>query len=79
MPGGRIVATEELFERDPLPRPYVLKPVNEGSSVGVAIVTDPADYALVAARVANGEGFSLEERRWLAGRRKSTMPIVPTC
>ena len=29
----------ELFERDPLPRPYVLKPVNEGSSVGVAIVT----------------------------------------
>ncbi len=39
MPGGRIVATEELFERDPLARPYVLKPVNEGSSVGVAIVT----------------------------------------
>ena len=34
----------------------------------VAIVTDPADYALVAARVANGEGFSLEERRWLAGK-----------
>jgi D-alanine-D-alanine ligase len=40
MPGGRIVTREELFERDPLPRPYVLKPVNEGSSVGVAIVTD---------------------------------------
>lgn len=40
MPGGRIVATEELYERDPLPRPYVLKPVNEGSSVGVAIVTE---------------------------------------
>jgi D-alanine-D-alanine ligase len=28
------------MQRDPLPRPYVLKPVNEGSSVGVAIVTD---------------------------------------
>jgi len=40
MPGGRIVTREELYERDPLPRPYVLKPVNEGSSVGVAIVTD---------------------------------------
>lgn len=39
MPGGRIVTREELLERDPLPRPYVLKPVNEGSSVGVAIVT----------------------------------------
>jgi D-alanine-D-alanine ligase len=39
MPGGRIVRTEELYRRDPMPRPYVLKPVNEGSSVGVAIVT----------------------------------------
>ena len=38
------------------------------NSATVAIVTDPADYALVAARVANGEGFSLEERRWLAGK-----------
>ncbi|MFL0672076.1 MAG: D-alanine--D-alanine ligase [Erythrobacter sp.] len=39
MPGGRIVTREELYAADPLPRPYVLKPVNEGSSVGVAIVT----------------------------------------
>jgi len=39
MPGGRIVRSAELHEGDPLPRPYVLKPVNEGSSVGVAIVT----------------------------------------
>jgi D-alanine-D-alanine ligase len=39
MPGGRIVTREELYQRDPLSRPYVLKPVNEGSSVGVAIVT----------------------------------------
>lgn len=38
------------------------------NSATVAIVTDPADYALVAQRVANGEGFSLEERRWLAGK-----------
>ena len=38
MPGGRVVRSAELFEGDPLPRPYVLKPVNEGSSVGVAIV-----------------------------------------
>ena len=44
MPGGRIVASQELYERDPLARPYVLKPVNEGSSVGVAIVTDQGNY-----------------------------------
>ena len=44
MPGGRIVKSEELYDKDPLPRPYVLKPVNEGSSVGVAIVTDESNY-----------------------------------
>ncbi|MEO6041752.1 MAG: D-alanine--D-alanine ligase [Croceibacterium sp.] len=44
MPGGRIVCSEDLFRGDPLARPYVLKPVNEGSSVGVAIVTDQSNY-----------------------------------
>jgi D-alanine-D-alanine ligase len=44
MPGGRIVRSTDLYEADPLERPYVLKPVNEGSSVGVAIVTDQGNY-----------------------------------
>lgn len=44
MPGGRIVESESLYAADPLPRPYVLKPVNEGSSVGVAIVTECGNY-----------------------------------
>ncbi len=54
MPGGRIVRSESLFERDPLPRPYVLKPVNEGSSVGVAIVTAESNYGTPIARTAPG-------------------------
>jgi D-alanine-D-alanine ligase len=36
----RLVTPEELEAADPLPRPYVVKPVNEGSSVGVEIVKD---------------------------------------
>lgn len=36
----RVVAVAELAEADPLPRPYVLKPLNEGSSVGVEILHD---------------------------------------
>lgn len=44
MPGGRIVQSAELYAGDPLPRPYVLKPATEGSSVGVAIVTDEGNY-----------------------------------
>ena len=54
MPGGRMVHRDELFERDPLPRPYVLKPVNEGSSVGVAIVTDGGNYGNPIGRDAAG-------------------------
>ncbi|MXP27496.1 D-alanine--D-alanine ligase [Porphyrobacter algicida] len=54
MPGGRIVKSAELYERDPLARPYVLKPVNEGSSVGVAIVTDASNYGNPIRRDAKG-------------------------
>ena len=35
---GRMVPIAELEAGDPLPLPYVVKPVNEGSSVGVSVV-----------------------------------------
>ncbi|MCC4251772.1 MAG: D-alanine--D-alanine ligase [Pseudomonadota bacterium] len=50
MPGGHVVDSESLFTADPLPRPYVLKPVNEGSSVGVAIVTAEGNHGDPIAR-----------------------------
>jgi D-alanine-D-alanine ligase len=36
-PGG-VVEVASLIEADPLPLPYVIKPLNEGSSVGVEII-----------------------------------------
>lgn len=54
MPKGKIVASESLFAGDPLVRPYVLKPVNEGSSVGVAIVTAEGDFGHPISRDAQG-------------------------
>jgi D-alanine-D-alanine ligase len=54
MPGGRIVRSEELYDGDPLARPYVLKPVNEGSSVGVAIVTAEGNYGNPISRESKG-------------------------
>jgi len=36
----RIISPKELFASDPLPRPFVVKPANEGSSVGVVIVRE---------------------------------------
>ena len=54
MPAGTMVASESLYEADPMARPYVLKPVNEGSSVGVAIVTAEGNYGNPIARGAAG-------------------------
>lgn len=54
MPTGTIVASESLYAGDPLPRPFVLKPVNEGSSVGVAIVTTESNYGDPIARDSKG-------------------------
>ena len=75
MPGGRMVRSEELYERDPLPRPYVLKPVNEGSSVGVAIVTDEGNYGNPIARGAKGPWQEFDEllaEPFIRGRELTT-------
>src|SRR5215217_6087446 len=54
MPAGTVVDSESLYAADPMARPYVLKPVNEGSSVGVAIVTAQGNYGNPIARGAAG-------------------------
>lgn len=54
MPEGQVVQSTSLFEADPLPRPYVLKPVNEGSSVGVAIITAQSGHGQPIRRDAPG-------------------------
>lgn len=75
MPGGRLVKSEELYERDPLPRPYVLKPVNEGSSVGVAMVTDESNYGNPIARDARGPWAEFDEllaEPFIRGRELTT-------
>jgi len=61
MPKGRLVDSDSLFSGDPLPRPYVLKPVNEGSSVGVAIVTEDGNYGNPIGRDVPGPGGQFDE------------------
>ncbi len=61
MPAGEVVASESLFEGDPMPRPYVVKPVNEGSSVGVAIVTDDGNYGNPIGRETEGPWKHFDE------------------
>ena len=54
MPAGRMVDSVSLYDGDPMARPYVLKPVNEGSSVGVAIVTDDSNVGKPISAKAEG-------------------------
>jgi D-alanine-D-alanine ligase len=44
VPDGRVVSRHEAAKSHPLPRPYVLKPIAEGSSVGVFIVTEQHEH-----------------------------------
>lgn len=75
MPAGHVVSSESLFEADPLPRPYVVKPVNEGSSVGVAIVTQGGNYGSPIGRDVEGPWQHFDEllaEPYIRGRELTT-------
>jgi D-alanine-D-alanine ligase len=75
MPGGRVVKSAELFGADPIARPYVVKPVNEGSSVGIAIVTDDSNYGNPIGRDVAGPWQDFEEllaEPYIRGRELTT-------
>jgi D-alanine-D-alanine ligase len=55
-PEGRVVTREEVLKGDPMPRPYVVKPCDEGSSVGVKLVFE-------------GDNFFFAEKNWTLGRQ----------
>lgn len=78
MPAGTIVSSESLYKVDPLPRPYVLKPVNEGSSVGVAIVTDDSNYGNPIGRDVTGPWQEFDEllaEPFIKGRELTTAVV----
>ena len=61
MPAGKVVESESLYHGDPMARPYVLKPVNEGSSVGVAIVTEAGNHGSPIGREVPGPWHEFDE------------------
>jgi len=78
MPEGRIVKSESLFRADPMPRPYVVKPVNEGSSVGVAIVRDDSNYGNPIGRNVDGPWAHFDEllaEPFIRGRELTTAVV----
>ena len=67
VPKGRVMPASELADADPLALPYVVKPVNEGSSVGVEIMRQGGNRrAEVAANWRFGTEMLVEE--YIPGR-----------
>ncbi|WP_442680297.1 D-alanine--D-alanine ligase [Sphingomonas sp. ASY06-1R] len=78
MPEGQIVASQSLFDGDPMARPYVLKPVNEGSSVGVAIVTADSNYGNPIGRDVEGPWAHFDQllaEPFIKGRELTTAVV----
>jgi D-alanine-D-alanine ligase len=61
-----VVGRRELAAGDPLPRPFVVKPMNEGSSVGVRIVRNGANLGALDDDWTFGEQVMVE--RFIPGR-----------
>jgi len=62
---GRVVDIDKLEAHDPLPLPYVVKPINEGSSVGVEIMRDGDNRRVAVAQA------------WRFGREALTEEFIP--
>jgi D-alanine-D-alanine ligase len=59
---GKVVERRSLAAGDPMPRPYVVKPIDQGSSVGVHIVREGDNLGVVeAAEAAFGERVLIEK------------------
>lgn len=64
---GRVVEIDELEAADPIPPPYVVKPLNEGSSVGVEIIGPGDNRRAEVARSWRYNGAALVEE-YVPGR-----------
>ena len=73
---GRVVTRDEIAAGDVLPRPYVVKPINEGSSVGVRIVQRTDNSWAAEANAWRYERALVE--RYVAGR-EITVAVMGEC
>jgi len=63
---GGVFSKAEILERDVMPRPYVVKPANEGSSVGVKLVFPEDNFSFTDANWHYGASAMVEQ--YIPGR-----------
>jgi D-alanine-D-alanine ligase len=65
-PKGMVVTRETMLKGDPMKRPYVVKPSNEGSSVGVRLLFENDNFFFTAENWSYGDSVLVEE--YIPGR-----------
>lgn len=70
----KIITLFDLKQKEHLPYPYVIKPLNEGSSVGVYIITSPEDEKALMKRWPFG-GAAVMMEEYIQGREMS-VPVL---
>jgi len=74
---GKVVHKAELFGQDPMPRPYVVKPANEGSSVGVKLVFEKDNFFFTEQNWPYGETVLVE--KYVPGRELTAAVLDDVC
>ncbi len=61
-----VVNKQDNLKSDPMPRPYVIKPLSQGSSVGIEIVFDEDDFSFADYQYGYGDEIIVEQ--YIEGR-----------
>ncbi len=84
-PDRKIINKHDNIKQDPMPRPYVIKPLSEGSSVGVRLVFKEDDFNFIDYEWKYGDRIIVEEyipgkeihTAVFAGKAIGSIEIVP--
>jgi D-alanine-D-alanine ligase len=60
-PNHKIIQKADNIKNDPMPRPYVIKPLSEGSSVGIILVFKEDDFRFTDYEWKHGDRIIVEE------------------
>lgn len=66
VPPWKVISRQDLDMAHPMPMPYVIKPINEGSSKGVYIIRSEEDFKIFQKEWAFGNVLLIE--KYIAGR-----------
>ncbi|NRB11249.1 MAG: D-alanine--D-alanine ligase [Rickettsiaceae bacterium] len=66
IPQMKVVNKSDKLTQDPMPRPYVIKPISQGSSIGVEIIFPNSNFNFADYKFAYGDEIIVEE--YIKGR-----------